>query len=129
MTGRCGIRHFHLAIFDSPDGLGDPEHVCILVECKAWSERAGINQLKAYLSLEPKARLGIWFNGQAHALVYKQAGAVVASIAILRFPALMILLLQPRARSPLPTATSSRRRTWERYSGACAIGLPLRTAM
>jgi type I restriction enzyme M protein len=27
--------------------------------------------LKTYLTLEPEARLGIWFNGQKHALVYK----------------------------------------------------------
>lgn len=60
-----------LAIFDSPERCGDPDHVRILVECKAPSETEGVNQLKTYLGLEPEARLGIWFNGQSHILVYK----------------------------------------------------------
>lgn len=62
-----------LVIFDSPDRLGDPDYVRILIECKAPSETAGIDQLKIYLGLEPEARLGIWFNGQSHTLVYKLA--------------------------------------------------------
>lgn len=62
-----------IAIFDSPKCKRDPEHVRILVECKAPSQEDGIDQLKTYLSLEPEARLGIWFNGQSHALVYKLA--------------------------------------------------------
>lgn len=59
-----------LAIFDSPDRRGDPDHIRIIAECKAPDEEKGITQLKTYLRLEPDARLGIWFNGQSHALVY-----------------------------------------------------------
>lgn len=62
-----------LAIFDSPERQGDPDHVRILVECKAPSEDEGIGQLKTLLGLEPEARLGIWFNGRSHVLVYKLA--------------------------------------------------------
>lgn len=62
-----------LAIFDSPERRGDPAHVRILVECKSPSEKDGIDQLKTYLSLEPEARLGVWFNGQSHVLVHKLA--------------------------------------------------------
>lgn len=62
-----------IAIFDSPQNRGNEEHVKILVECKSPDKDEGISQLKTYLSLEPEARLGIWFNGQAHALVYKLA--------------------------------------------------------
>lgn len=60
-----------IAIFDSVETRGDPDHVQILVECKAPDETEGIGQLKTYLSLEPEARLGIWFNGASHRLVYK----------------------------------------------------------
>lgn len=60
-----------IAIFDAPERVGDPEHVRILVECKAPSEEAGLDQLKTYLALEPAARVGIWFNGRSHVLVYK----------------------------------------------------------
>jgi type I restriction enzyme M protein len=60
-----------IAIFDAPDHVGDPRHVRILVECKASNVKEGINQLKTYLGLEPEARLGIWFNGERHRLVYK----------------------------------------------------------
>lgn len=66
-----------LAIFDAPENLGDPAHVRILAECKAPSLDEGITQLKTYLSLEPEARLGIWFNGDKHCLVYKLPGRFV----------------------------------------------------
>jgi type I restriction enzyme M protein len=62
-----------IAIFDSPDFAGDSEHVRIIVECKAPSEETGIEELKTYLGLEPEARLGIWFNGERHVLVWKLA--------------------------------------------------------
>lgn len=62
-----------IAIFDAPAHKGDAKHVRILVECKAPSEETGIDQLKTYLGLEPEARLGIWFNGNSHVLVYKLA--------------------------------------------------------
>src|SRR5450759_3498156 len=60
-----------LALFTSAQKLGDQDHVRILAECKASSVEEGITQLKTYLSLEPEARLGIWFNGKKHCLVYK----------------------------------------------------------
>ena len=41
--------------------------------CPAFlpDEETGVTELKTYLGLEPEARLGIWFNGVSHALVYK----------------------------------------------------------
>jgi type I restriction enzyme M protein len=66
-----------IAIFDSPEHHGSDEHVRILVECKAPTESEGIRQLKTYLSLEPEARLGIWFNGTKHVLVYKTTDGFV----------------------------------------------------
>lgn len=60
-----------LAVFASPTQCGDPDGVRILCECKAPDLETGIGQLKTYLTLEPEARLGIWFNGRKHALVYK----------------------------------------------------------
>lgn len=60
-----------IAIFSGPSRRGDPEHVRIICECKAPDLETGIDELKTYLTLEPEARLGIWFNGQKHALVFK----------------------------------------------------------
>lgn len=60
-----------LAFFSSPEHRGDPDHVRIIAECKAPNQTAGLLQLKLYLGMEPAARLGIWFNGQSHVLVYK----------------------------------------------------------
>ncbi len=62
-----------IAIFDSEEYAGDPDHIQIIVECKAPSEDQGIGELKTYLGLEPEARLGIWFNGEKHVLVWKVA--------------------------------------------------------
>lgn len=60
-----------LALFDSPENAGDPSHVRIIAECKAPTVEEGVDQLKTYLTLEPEAKLGIWFNGQRHCIVYK----------------------------------------------------------
>ena len=60
-----------IAIFDASKNVADPAHVRIIVECKAPDEKSGIRELKTYLSLEPEARLGVWFDGQSHVLVYK----------------------------------------------------------
>ncbi len=60
-----------IAIFDDPDYADDPEHVRILCECKRPDEDTGIEQLKIYLDREPHARVGVWFNGLNHAVVYK----------------------------------------------------------
>jgi len=66
-----------IAIFDSPEHRGNPDKIRIICECKAPNVETGINELKTYLALEPEARLGIWFNGQKHALVYKLASGFV----------------------------------------------------
>ena len=87
-----------LAVFDSPERCGDPEHVRILVECKAPSETEGIDQLKTYLALEPEARLGIWFNGQSHVLVYR----LNSGFYINRFAPV------PRPGDPLAPAAAQR---------------------
>lgn len=60
-----------IAIFESAKVRGKEEHVRILVECKSPDQETGVTQLKTYLNLEPEARLGIWFNGTRHVLVYK----------------------------------------------------------
>jgi len=72
-ASRTGGYPVDIAIFDSASHVGDPEHVRILVECKAPDEESGIGQLKTYLGLEPEARMGIWFNGRSHAIVYRLA--------------------------------------------------------
>ncbi len=63
-----------VAIFESSVTVGDPNHVRIICECKQPKENAGIVQLKTYLDREPEARVGIWFNGYDHAIVYKTRG-------------------------------------------------------
>lgn len=60
-----------VAIFDGPTKLRDPAHVRILCECKRPDESTGIEQLKIYMGREPHARVGIWFNGIDHAILYK----------------------------------------------------------
>ena len=70
-----------IAIFDEPENRRLPEHVVAICECKRPDESSGIGQLKIYLDREPHARVGIWFNGANHALVYKtQDGYTVAPI-------------------------------------------------
>lgn len=60
-----------IAIFDDPRHLRDPEHVAIFCECKRPDVETGIEQLKIYLDREPHARVGIWFNGINHRIIYK----------------------------------------------------------
>ena len=60
-----------VAVFDAPRFRGHEDHVRILVECKAPDKDTGITQLKTYLSLEPEARVGVWFNGARHVVIYK----------------------------------------------------------
>nr|VFJ98258.1 MAG: type I restriction enzyme M protein [Candidatus Kentron sp. H]VFJ98396.1 MAG: type I restriction enzyme M protein [Candidatus Kentron sp. H]VFK03528.1 MAG: type I restriction enzyme M protein [Candidatus Kentron sp. H] len=60
-----------IAIFDAPEKKRLEEHVKILCECKKPDETSGIGQLKVYLDREPHARVGIWFNGLDHILLYK----------------------------------------------------------
>lgn len=60
-----------VAIFDDPKNARDEEHVIIICECKCPDDDSGISQLKVYLDREPHARVGVWFNGVDHAVVYK----------------------------------------------------------
>jgi type I restriction enzyme M protein len=60
-----------VAIFDEPKNVRDPEHVLLLCECKRPDVTTGIEQLKIYLDREPHARVGLWFNGLEHAVIYK----------------------------------------------------------
>ena len=60
-----------VAIFDDPEHFRDPEHVIIICECKRPDVTIGIEQLKIYLDREPHARVGVWFNGLEHAVIYK----------------------------------------------------------
>lgn len=88
-----------LAIFDAPEHQGDPDHIRIVVECKAPDEATGITQLKTYLSLEPEARLGIWFNGRDHVLVWKlRSGFEMSSVAPI-----------PRPQDPLAPTSAGRK--------------------
>jgi type I restriction enzyme M protein len=69
-----------VAIFDDPSNLRDPAHIQIICECKRPDLDSGIEQLKVYLDREPHARVGVWFNGTQHAVVYKTGqGYEVAS--------------------------------------------------
>ncbi len=92
-----------IAIFDSPEHVGDPRHVRVLCECKAPNIDEGIDQLKTYLSLEPEARLGIWFNGQRHTLVFKLADRFVVS----EYSPI------PRPTDPLTPAEANPPRTYD----------------
>lgn len=66
-----------VAIFDSREHARDPEHILIICECKRPDVETGIEQLKIYLDREPHARVGIWFNGIDHAIIYKTAAGYV----------------------------------------------------
>ncbi len=69
-----------IAIFDDASNLRDPAHIQVICECKRPDIDSGIEQLKIYLDREPHARVGVWFNGTQHAVVYKTAdGYEVAS--------------------------------------------------
>ena len=70
-----------VAIFDKPENRRSPEHVVAICECKRPDESSGVDQLKVYLDREPHARVGVWFNGVDHAVVYKtQTGYTVAPL-------------------------------------------------
>ena len=60
-----------VALFDDPKSVRDPEHIRIICECKRPDVDTGIEQLKIYLDREPHARIGIWFDGIEHKIVYK----------------------------------------------------------
>ena len=66
-----------IAIFDDLARVRDPEHITIICECKRPDVDTGIEQLKIYLDREPHARVGVWFNGIDHAIIYKTAAGYV----------------------------------------------------
>lgn len=51
-----------VAIFDSPERRGAPQHLLAIVETKAPDETAGIDQLESYMGLEPHTKVGVWAN-------------------------------------------------------------------
>lgn len=62
-----------MAIFDSPEHVGQYDHLFGIVECKKPDVDAGVNQLEIYMGLEPRCRFGFWTNGGKTAVVYKLA--------------------------------------------------------
>lgn len=60
-----------IAIFSDQKCIRDPEHIQIICECKRPDVSTGIEQLKIYMDREPHVRVGIWFNGIEHKIVYK----------------------------------------------------------
>lgn len=60
-----------VAIFESPQTARMEDHIRIICECKRPDEATGVQQLKTYLDREPHARVGVWFNGTDHAIIYK----------------------------------------------------------
>lgn len=64
-----------IAVFDDPKNTRDPAHLIIICECKRPDVETGIEQLKVYLDREAHARVGIWFNGTDHAIIYKTGDA------------------------------------------------------
>lgn len=70
-----------VAIFDKPMNARASDHIVIICECKRPDESSGVDQLKVYLDREPHARVGIWFNGLDHAVIYKtQRGYTLAPV-------------------------------------------------
>ena len=68
-----------IAIFTHERHTRDPEYIQIICECKRPDVNTGIEQLKIYMDREPHARVGIWFNGIDHKIVYKtSAGYTIA---------------------------------------------------
>lgn len=62
-----------LIVFDSIEGYKDPEHALVIAECKLAGDTGGITELETYLTLEPRARLGILFDGVTVTRTYKLA--------------------------------------------------------
>jgi len=48
-----------------------PDTIRVICECKKRRLTAGIDQLKILLNHEPHAAIGIWYNGEEHAIVYR----------------------------------------------------------
>jgi type I restriction enzyme M protein len=60
--------------FDDASTSREAEHVDIFFECKRPDVDTGIEQLKIYMDREPHVKLGVWFNGVDHRVVYKAPG-------------------------------------------------------
>ncbi len=69
-----------IAIFDAPRHKRMEDHIQIICECKKPNSNERINQLKIYLDREPRAKVGIWFNGVEHAIVYKTTKGYQAAL-------------------------------------------------
>ena len=75
-----------VAIFESAKYRRSEEHVRILCECKKPDEKSGLRQLKIYLDREPHAKVGIWFNGIDHKIIYKTQDGYQEAPAGTRIP-------------------------------------------
>ena len=53
-----------LVVFDEVNSADNWEHVRVIFETKRADVESGISQLEIYLSLEPRAVVGYWTNGQ-----------------------------------------------------------------
>ena len=58
-----------IVLFTSNNHRADT--VRVICECKKRRLTAGIEQLKILLNHEPHAAIGIWYNGEEHAIVYR----------------------------------------------------------
>lgn len=63
-----------VAAFDDIANLRAPEHIDIFFECKRPDVDTGIEQLKIYMDREAHVKVGVWFNGVDHRIVFKTAG-------------------------------------------------------
>jgi type I restriction enzyme M protein len=58
-----------LVVFNSDQHIA--ENIRIICECKKQYLTAGVDQLKILLNLETSAKIGLWYNGEEHAIVYR----------------------------------------------------------
>lgn len=61
-----------IALFDSVEGVSDPQHALIIVECKLPGDPSGLTELETYLTLEPHALMGILTDGRTVTRTYKR---------------------------------------------------------
>lgn len=60
-----------LVLFQDTDGENNWQNVLGIFEFKAPDQNTGLSQLEIYLSREPRARFGVWSNGEYSVMVYK----------------------------------------------------------
>jgi type I restriction enzyme M protein len=58
-----------IALFTSPNHV--PKDILLICECKRPDIGSGLEELKILLNHETNAKIGIWFNGDRHAIVYR----------------------------------------------------------